>query len=354
MRQTMVAGMLLLLPYLLSAQGMRIGRGASVVMQGKVSLVLNDASLVNDGSLSGSSTVVFTGEAMKAQATIGGIGKTAFDNLLISRPYNEVLLNTDISVNGALTMSAGNLELNNHRLHLGSTGTIMGERMNARITGVKGGSVIAIAELNAPARINPGNIGVELSSSANLGNTVITRGHVQQVNARGESGIHRYYDIQPAFNANNVTMRFFYLEPELDGSNESELVLWSSEDATAGWKDVGKETSGAGWVIKNNTGKPGRFTLGVADKRSLMKDISSIQGYPNPARDRFTVALYSDTDKEGSVSLQDASGLVLERRQVRYVRGMNTMQWNISKYAAGSYYVVFENTGMNKVKVVKQ
>jgi hypothetical protein len=299
---------------------------------------------------------------MKEQATIGGIGKTAFDNLLISR---ALLLDNNISVNGVLTMSAGNLELNNHRLHLGSTGIIMGEHINSRITGVKGGSVIAIAEVNANARINPGNIGVELSSPANLGQTVITRGHVQQVNVRGESGIHRYYDIQPAFNANNVTLRFFYLEPELAGSNESALVLWSSETATAGWSAVGKETSDANtnWLVKNNVGKLGRFTLGVADQHSLVNRVvkgnglpgmSSIQTYPNPARDRFTVALYSDADKEGSVSLQDLSGRVLERKTVRYVKGMNTMQWNISKYAAGSYYLVFENTGMSNLKVVKQ
>lgn len=358
MHRTMVAGMLFLLPYVLSAQGMRIGRGTSVVMHGNVSLVLNDASLVNDGSLSGTSTVVFTGEAMKEQATIGGIGKTAFDNLLISRPYNHVLLNNDVSVNGFLTMSAGNLELNNHRLHLGSTGEIMGEHINSRITGDNGGSVIAIRVLNAPVRNNPGNIGVELSSPYNLGQTVITRGHVQQVNARGESGIHRYYDIQPASNANTVTLRFFYLEPELAGANESKLVLWSSENATAGWSDVGKATSDANtnWLTKNNIGKLGRFTLGVADKSSLVRlpGVSSIQAYPNPARDRFTVALYSDTDKEANVSLQDLSGRVLERKTVRYVRGMNTMQWNISKYAAGSYYLVFENTGMSKLKVVKQ
>lgn len=362
MHRTMVAGILFLLPYVLSAQGMRIGRGTNVVMQGNVSLVLNDASLVNDGSLSGNSTVVFTGEELKGQAIIGGIGKSIFDNLLISR---ALLLDKDISVNGFLTMSAGNIELNNHRLHLGSTGMIMGEHINSRITGVKGGSVTAIAVLNAPARINPGNIGVELSSPSNLGQTVITRGHVQQVNARGESGIQRYFDIQPAFNADNVTLRFFYLEPELAGSNESELVLWRNENATAGWSVVGKETSDAStnWLIKNNIGKLSRFTLGVAGQRSLvdravkggaLPGISSIQAYPNPARDRFTVAFYSDTDKEGSVSLQDASGSVLERRQMRYVKGMTAMQWNIAKYAAGTYYIVFDNMGMGNLKVVKQ
>jgi hypothetical protein len=358
MRRTMVAGMLFLLPYVLSAQVMRIGRGASVVMQGNARLVLNDASLVNDGSLSGNSTVIFTGESLKDNATIGGVGKTAFDNLLISRP---LLLDKDISVNGVLTMSSGDLELNNHRLHLGSTGMIMGEHISSRVTGAKGGSVIATAMLNAPVRVNPGNIGVELGSSSNLGHTVITRGHVQQVNARGESGIQRYFDIQPAFNGGDVTLRFFYLEPELEGAKESDLVLWSSENAITGWSAVGKESGDAGtnWIVKSNIGKLSRFTLGVADKSAFVKrsglaGISGVQAYPNPARDRFTVAFYSDTDKEGSVSLQDALGRVLERRRVQYIKGMNTMRWDVAKYAAGSYYVVFENAGMGNLKIVKE
>lgn len=353
---------MMLLPCLLHAQGLRIGRGASVVVQGNASLVLNDAALINDGQFSaGSGTVSFTGGEMKSNAFIGGVSRTAFNNVLLNR---HLQLESDISISGLLTMSAGNLELNNRRLELGSSGMIMGEHLNSRITGARGGVVTAIAVLNAPQSVNPGNIGVELSSTANLGITVITRGHVSQINASGQQGIQRYYDVEPAAGTGDLALRFHYLEPELDGNAESELVLWSGNKSSFNWTAVGKENSDAAtnWLSKNNISGMNRFTLGVADKslpaNRIVKGlgdksragVSLLQAYPNPARDRFTVSVYSDGDKQGTITLQDARGKVLERRQVRYVRGMNTMQWSISRYAAGTYYLVMENTSLEVVK----
>ena len=356
-----------LLPCLLHSQGLRIGRGASVVVQGNASLVLNDASFINDGQFSpGNGTVAFTGGEQKSNAFIGGSSRTAFNNVLLSRPYSALQLENDVALSGSLTMSAGNLELNNLRLDLGSLGMIIGEHLNSRITGANGGMVSATAVLNAPNSVNPGNIGVELSSDAQLGLTVITRGHVQQTNVNGQQGIQRYYDVEPAVNAGNISVRFHYLEPELDGNNEAELVLWSGNKSQL--TAIGKENSDAAtnWLARNNISGMNRFTLGVADKTLLANrvvkglgdkaraGVSFLQAYPNPARDRFTVSVYSHADKQGTVSLQDARGQVLERRQVRYVRGMNTLQWNIARYASGTYYLVLENTGASNLEVVKQ
>lgn len=333
---------------------LRIAQGTSVVASGDVKIVLNDASFVNNGNFSaGASTVLFTAGAVKQTMLIGGSSRTAFYNLSINRPFEQLQLDNDISVSGVLNFTAGNLELNNRRLDLGSTGVIVGENMNARIMGAKGGVVVANAMLNAPARVNPGNIGVELTSAANLGATTITRGHVQQVNARGQSGINRYYDIQSANSSAPVSVRFFYLQPEVGDLNESELVLWSG-DAFKGWNAAGKEYGDVSmdWVSKNNVEQVNKFTLGLSEKTRL--EIRSLQAYPNPARDRFTVTLYSDVARGGIMSLQDDHGRVLERRQLQYIKGMNTAQWNIAKYAAGTYYVVFEGTGLANVKVVKQ
>jgi hypothetical protein len=187
---------------------------------------------------------------------------------------------------------------------------------------------------------------------------------MQQVNAGGATGIQRYYDIQPSYNATNVTLRLYYLEPELAGNNESELVLWSSVNSA--WTTVGKESSDANtnWLTKNNISGLSRFTLGISDKAASMSALpkargsalraGSIQAYPNPARDRVMVALYSETEKTANISLQDPLGRVLERRQVQFSKGMNSLQWNIAKYATGTYYLVFENTGLGNLEIVKQ
>jgi hypothetical protein len=354
-----------LLPAVMQAQSrvaeqpanLRVEQGTSIVANGDVKIVLNDANFVNNGSFTaGASTLLFTGSAAKQTMLIGGSSRTAFYNLSINRPFEQLQLDNDISVSGALNFTAGNLELNNRRLDLGSTGFIVGENINARIMGAKGGVVVATAMLNAPARVNPGNIGVELTSSANLGATTITRGHVQQVNARGQSGINRYYDIKAANSNAPVSVRFFYLQPEVGGLNESELVLWSG-DAFKGWSAAGKEYGDVSmdWVSKNNLGQVNKFTLGLSEKNVFAaRDVKGVQAFPNPARDRFTITVYSDVERGGIMSLQDEKGHVLERKQLQYIKGMNTAQWNIAKYAAGTYYVVFEGTGLQNVKVVKQ
>lgn len=324
-RSAVMLGMILL-PCLLHAQGLRIGRGASVVVQGNASLVLNDASFVNDGQFTaGGSTVLFTGDEAKLPPLISGSSRTTFNNLLICRANSQLLLESDVSLSGQLAMSAGDLELNSHRLDLGSTGIIMGEHINSRITGAKGGVVTVNVLLNAPRSVNPGNIGVELNSSANLGMVVITRGHVQQTNAAGERSIQRYYDVETAAKTSDLTLKLGYFEQELAGNSKTELVQWQ---------------------LRNNVGAMNRFTLGAGT--------ASLSVYPNPARDRVTVTYYSETDRRGIVSLQDAKGHVLERKQVRYARGLNTIQWNVSGYAAGTYYLVLEDAGLKNVQVIKQ
>ena len=299
----------LLLPCLVQAQGLRISRGASMVVQGNASIVLNDASFINDGHFnSENSTVVFTGES---NGLIGGISRTAFNNLVLQ---NRLQLESDISLNGQLTMIAGNLELNNRRLDLGSTGMIIGESLNSRITGEHGGTVTATAVLNAPRNVNPGNIGIELNSAENLGRVVITRGHVQQMNNNGERSIQRYYDVEPA--VKDLELKVGYLDAELAGNRKADLVLWKL----------------------NN-----RYTMGAGS--------AAIAAFPNPATDRFTLTYFSAASQRVAISLQDTKGHVLETRQVNVAAGLNTLQWNIAGYAAGTYYLV---SGTYNVKIIKQ
>ncbi len=87
--------------------------------------------------------------------------------------------------------------MNNYMLDLGSSGNIANESNNSCITGTTGGAIRITTVLNAPQGVNPGNIGVELTSDADLGSTVITRGHVQQTSSNGNR----------AFNAILISLR---------------------------------------------------------------------------------------------------------------------------------------------------
>ena len=306
-------------PAYLHAQSLTVGRGASLVMNEDAKIVLQDAALVNHGSIqAGKSTFIFTGNNI---SYIGGNTPTAFHHLVIKRPGSQLRLDNNVAVSGLLEMQGGNLELNNRRLDLGSSGSIAGENPQARITGTNGGTVTAVAVLNAPQNANPANLGIIITSAANLGTTTITRGHIQQINELGERSINRYYDIQPSANVNAATsVRLLYLQPELASHQPSDLVLWS---------------------------KARRFTLGAGTKASL-------QAYPNPVRDRFTLVVYSDIEIVRTITLQDEHGRVIERKQVNLIAGLNNIAWNMGNRAAGTYNMVIENSKIPGVKVVKQ
>ena len=349
---------LALWPFGARAQGLHAGPGIHLVVSGAPTIVLEDAALVNDGELAaGNSLFVFTGSTSTKNMSIGGSRPLAFYGLTLNKP-NNLLLDNNISVAGSLTMSSGNLELNNHTIDLGTTGSIAGERNESRITGIHGGTVKATALLNAPQSVNPGHIGVEISSAAYMGLTTITRGHTPQSNATGETSIQRYFDIAPSANTNlHASLRFYYFDDELDGNDKDALNLFATKNGQQDWILSGRDnTNGiAGWVIKNDINQLNRFTLAIgkeAPGRSLLK--ASALAWPNPSRDGFTLSLFSNTEKEFVISMYDQQGRLMEAKTLHCLSGNNQLQWDISRYAAATYYLRFNQPGIKNIAIVKQ
>lgn len=340
-----------LLPCCLRAQSLRINPGAQVIVTGAANMVLNNTSLVNNGYFAaGSSTLLFTGTG---DTYIGGNNPVSFYHLAISIPTGELQLRNDATVNGTITMNSGNLQLNTHTLHLGSSARINGERNESRITSGRGGAIIITALLNAPHALNPGNIGMEISSEANLGTTVITRGHTLQSNAQGQKGIQRYFDITPSLHTDApATLRFFYFDNELGNNDKNELDLFVAPPGQNNWTATGKDYNDptANWLLKSNVKTLQRFTLAPA----INNMTATAQVYPNPSRNRFTLSLFSAAEKQTVVSLRDQWGHVLETRAIRCLPGINKTEWNISMYAAGVYHLEFENLHVKNTTVLKQ
>ncbi|MBN9381942.1 MAG: T9SS type A sorting domain-containing protein [Chitinophagaceae bacterium] len=258
--------LLLLLPLCTRSQGITITPGASLALTGNATLTIQDGGLTNNGTFSaGGSTVLFSGTAATGNSFIGGGGPMVFYHLTVNKTSNDVLLNSNIAVNGNLTMQSGNLQLNNYTVDLGSgAGAILGENNNARITGTTGGTVNKTVTLNAPVSVNPGNIGVEITSTANLGSTLIKRGHVQQTSSGGGLSIHRYFDIIPTNNsALSANLKFYYFDNELAGRNKPELTQWESSDGGTHWSYLGQDQldNTNDWVLKNTIATFSRMTL---------------------------------------------------------------------------------------------
>lgn len=223
-----------LFSYSLQAQGVYI-TGANVVVDGNTNIVIQDGHLSQNGIFApGAGNVTFTGS--QATTNISGT-PLVFNNLTIDKSAGEVVLDDNISVPGNLNMVSRHIQLNNNNIDLGTTGMIIGESNTSYITGTTGGTVLRTETLNAPAGVNPGNIGAEITTTANLGVTQITRGHVQQQGLTSGIGIARYFDIVPAAGSNtalNATVDFHYLEDELMGLGEAELMM-SAKTAPMGW-----------------------------------------------------------------------------------------------------------------------
>jgi hypothetical protein len=240
-----------------------IASGAQFSLTGTTHLTLHNADFVNNGNFTaGSSMITFLGNA---PSTISGSQPTRFFELELSKTNNSsVKLQRSIDVTQRVLFTAGFFDLNGFNTDLGTTGHLDGEQDNARIVGPAGGEVLFTANLNAPAGSNPANLGIFITTNQDLGNVMIKRGHRSQaINPGGLTSVLRYYDIIPAHNTNlNATLRFRYIDGELNGLDENTLVFFQSDD-TISWSNPGFSSRDVVFNFVEKTGITSfsRFTL---------------------------------------------------------------------------------------------
>jgi uncharacterized Zn-binding protein involved in type VI secretion len=208
---------------------------ANLLVNSGSTLVLGTGSTLNIGrnlTVNGSLTpnslpVTFVG--LTNSTVSGNIG---LYNLVVNKTTSSqnVVLGSDITVSNQLNLLSGNVELNGFKLDLGTTGNLINETASNRVTGLSGGTIQATRTLNAPFNVNVGGLGAILSSSANMGSTVIIRKHNQIVFGTG-FGLNRRYEIHPTNNASlNAKFIFNYFDDELVTASgtieEAELDLW--------------------------------------------------------------------------------------------------------------------------------
>jgi hypothetical protein len=108
--------------------------------------------------------------------------------------------------------------------------------------------------------VNPGNLGFEITSTSNLGSTVIRRGHQQQSGA----SIYRYFTVTPSNNSGlDATVDFYYFDNELAGIAEPNLAMFSSANGGVQWLNMGEDAIDQGSNILTLGGIDilNRFTL---------------------------------------------------------------------------------------------
>jgi Secretion system C-terminal sorting domain len=215
-----------------------ITAGSQLSFSGNAQLILLNTDLVNDGSFSaGAGKMSFTGNT---SSHISGSQVIRFNVLELNKTGGgKLVLDRDISVDQQISFTAGLLDLNGFDADLGDTGILQGESGSSRVIGSNGGEVLLHTTLNAPSQVNPGNLGLVITSSQDLGGTVIRRGHQSQGVGNGDSTVLRYFDITPANNTLlNATVRFQYFSEELNGLDGTALLL-REKLGTSNWSVLG-------------------------------------------------------------------------------------------------------------------
>jgi Secretion system C-terminal sorting domain len=265
MKSTALVLLSLLVGFTVSAQLM-ITPGAQFSIFSDTKLTLHNTNLINNGNLllATTSPVSFTGNV---SSFIGGDQAVRFFGLEINKTGNQsVTLQKTIGVGSGVFFISGSLNLNGFDLDLETSGHLDGEREDSRVVGPNGGEVLFSVDLNSPANSNPANLGMFISSTQNLGNVKIRRGHRPQNGTGLSNSISLYYDITPANNSNlNATLRFKYLDAELNNLDETSLVFFQSQDAI-NWTNLGFNSRDAvvNLVEKTGIGSFARFTLSGA------------------------------------------------------------------------------------------
>ena len=289
----------------LCAQGITIGSGTTFSLGGAT------LSLPNNWSNSGTfvpenGLVVFAGAS--ATQTIANASGETFGNLTINKPSGNLQLLNNCAVNGALTLTNGDLDINSMVLTLGSSAILTETPGNT----LKGGIAVCTKTLNAPG--STPMIGALITSSVNLGSTTVTRGHTPQAIGGGVSGIARYYEIVPANDAGlNATLVLPYDRSELNGLSESQLVPFRSTDGGTTWQQItGTLDTSAKRATITGINSLSRWTLGtgsIAAPSGPIPPPSSWTFTPNTGNNATIGNLGALTPTIGARSMQDSDAV---------------------------------------------
>ena len=251
------------------SQGLlQLNSGVKVITSGSAYLVLNNVNIINNGSFQqtgGDGFVMMTGTS---NVSLSGVGLTNLNALLLSKSGGAIVnLQSNLNIASKVNFSGGLLNLNNSTLNLGSSGIFTNESEASRAYTTGGGFIEASGNLNAPSSVNLGNLGAVISSPANLGNTIVRRGHTIQNGVSGSNNsIRRYYDIIPTNNLNlKAVLGFYYFDAELNGIPEASLYQWKSKD-NINWDFVGAGTrnTSTNFIEKKSINWFARWTLAMA------------------------------------------------------------------------------------------
>jgi hypothetical protein len=271
---------------------------------------------------------------------------------------SSVTLSDTVTVDSTLSLLHGHLYLNGKLITLGPT-ALLYETAGNTVAG-DSGKIMTTRTLNAPsATVDIAGLGIRLGSAANLGSTVIARGHAVQTAPK--LAIKRYFDITPTNNSGlNATLEFLYDKSELNGAPPKALELYRSLDAGATWGVVGgvadsaKQSITATGVNSFSRWTAAAFVTSVAPGGNAEVPLvfSLKQNYPNPFNPSTTILF--TVEKTGRATMELFN--LLGQRVATLFDGvaepgrMHTVKFDGGHLPSGTYFYRLQSEGKSDVK----
>ncbi|MDP4197792.1 MAG: T9SS type A sorting domain-containing protein [Bacteroidota bacterium] len=223
---------------------LRNASGTTINIKSGTYLVLG-GNFTNSGTLTAQSgsTVAFRGSAIQ---TISGTGSETLQSLTINNS-SGLSLSSNISINGSLTLTAGNIQTNSNTIYFGSSATDPMETSSAKIIGT--------ASMNSRA-VGTGTLsflGANITGNSDIGNVAISRvtGSSGVISNSGNNSIQSSW----TFTAGGTTpyanrsLTLTWLSSFDNGKTFSagnKAQVWTSTNGGTSWSTLGSSSDVSG------------------------------------------------------------------------------------------------------------
>jgi len=205
----------------------RINPGTFVTAD-NVFINLDDTNINNEGALrTPSSTLIINGTQT---ISLQGAGIYELHRLVLNS--TDVLsIEQNILLNEQLIFNQGRVNLNDSRVDLGEvSGELIGETDDNYLFADGSGFIVKPFNFDLPTDLDPGNLGLSLSSSENLGASELIRAHEVLSLPGGAQSIRRSYEVSTATPNNDaVNITAYYRNHEAD-PRMTVPVIWQIDE----------------------------------------------------------------------------------------------------------------------------
>lgn len=342
----------------IAQQNVVIQTGTNLTTTVNATMVLLNCNLQNNSNNANFSNCLLT-ESGSTNVTIGGTGILNFKELTINKTASTLLMNSNLSIQSKLNFQSGNVDLNGNVLSLAPLALLIGEKSSSRLIGDNGGYASIDVQMNNPNFQNPGNLGLSVKTSANMGSVNITRGHKIQSQNGFPFSMKRHYSINSSNGPNfHGTLRFAYFDEEFGANNESFILIWSSNNGTS-WLNRAFTNKNViqNYIESSSLTVLEKFTLAdpapgiVAGPTLELRNHVINQGlkpnqleanlYPNPLHEdqSLWLELTSNVETKGVIQMINPLGQIIKRIPFLTNNGTQKIALNINDFGKGIYVI---------------